>query len=71
MARRAKTARMLHLERLRGRPIEDDLRGLYVGENRTQQEIADLYGINIATVNRWLERFGIPSRAWAHVGSAA
>jgi transposase len=64
---RSKTARMERLERLRGRPIEDDLRLLYVTENRTQQEIADLYGINIATVNRWLERFAIPSRTWAHV----
>lgn len=60
---RSKSRLMLDVERRRQRPIEDDLRDLT--RNHSQREIARLYGVNIATVNHWLLRFGIPSRRWA------
>lgn len=45
-----------------GRPIEDVLRGWYVDDGHTQQEIAQRLGVDIATVSRWMRLLGIESR---------
>lgn len=50
--------------------IESDLREQYVEKQKTQQEIADEWGVGRNTVYRWLKRHGIERREWTGTGSA-
>ena len=34
----------------------------YHVKNMTQQEIADLFGVTVMTINQWLKKLGIPTR---------
>ena len=54
-----KTLSQKLVERSTGRDIEALLRDLYIHKRHSQQEIGDSLGINRATVQQWLEQFGI------------
>jgi hypothetical protein len=43
------------------RPYKDpeNLRGLYLGEDFTQGEIAEFYEVDQATISRWFSKFDI------------
>jgi hypothetical protein len=43
--------------------IEDDLREEYVEKEKSQQEIADDWGCSRSTIQRWMNRHGIPRRS--------
>lgn len=46
------------------------LRRKYIDERLSQQAIADLCGVSLATIQNWMEKFGIASRSFseAHKG---
>jgi transposase len=59
---RVKSAGMQLVEQRFDRPIDDLLRELYDDEGLTQDQIADRIGVDVTTVRRWMERFGIRTR---------
>lgn len=60
---RSMTTAMLVVERRRGRDLREDMLALFAA-GETQTSVARLYGLDPSTVNRWMERLGIPSRRW-------
>lgn len=65
MARIRKTALMRQVEVRFGEPIDLLLRRLYVRENRTMREVAQMLGVKSdSTVWLWLLKFDIPTRQW-------
>lgn len=56
---RTKTRGQQVIEQQIGEPIDVALRRLYVAEKRDQHEIAALWGLDRATVSRWLRDFNI------------
>lgn len=40
------------------RPTGQDLYDLYLEQGKTQQEIAELYGVTESSVQRWIKRMG-------------
>jgi hypothetical protein len=61
---RRKTQAMLAVEAKYGRPIDDVLKHLYVGEGRSMAGIGWLLGVSPSTIWFWMLKFGIPSRRW-------
>lgn len=59
---RTKTRSQQYLEYRIGEAIEQALHRLYVIEGKQQDEIAAEWGIDRATVSRWMTQFGIPTR---------
>lgn len=59
---RVKSAGMQVVEDRFGKPIEQLLRELYDAEGLTQDQIATRIGMDVTTVRRWMDRFGIESR---------
>lgn len=49
----------------------DTMRGLYVDEGLTMNEIADKLDCGVATVSRWIDKHGIESRSRAEVNARA
>lgn len=56
------------------RPTGQELYELYLEQRKTQQEIADLYGVRTCSVVRWVRRYGLqkwktPERKkdWAYI----
>lgn len=43
-------------------PSADELKSLYIDKEMGRQEIAEIYGVHPATVNRWIKKFGIQAR---------
>ena len=61
---RPKTPAMREVEHRRGREMREDLLALLeMGES--QEAIGRLYRVDASTINRWMERLGVPSRRWA------
>lgn len=56
---RTKTRGQQLMEQQIGEPIEVALQRLYVKEKRDQREIAEMWGLDRATVSRWLRDFNI------------
>ncbi len=54
--------RVQELERQYGMPFGDLLREHYIAREMTLQECADLFGLSASTIQRHLERLGIPRR---------
>lgn len=54
-----KTPLMKMVQKINGRPIEDLLRELYVAKRHTDQEIAEAWGVERATIQQWRAQFGI------------
>lgn len=55
-----KTALQKMVQKVNGeRPIEELLRDLYVMRRHTDQEIADAWGVERATVQQWRTQFGV------------
>lgn len=59
---RTKSRAQQFMESRIGEPIESALYRLYIAEGKTQDEIAGAWGVDRATVSRWMRDFGIPSR---------
>ena len=59
---RIKSRAMQIVERRLGEPVEPALHRLYVAEGRTQEEIAEVFGVSVRTIKRWMADFGIPTR---------
>ena len=57
-----RTRAQQRLELRIGEPLAEALRRLYVDEGRNQDEIAAGWGIDRATVSRWMAQFGIETR---------
>lgn len=57
-----KTKGMQLVEHAIGEPIEIALHRLYVTEGLDQQAIAERWGLDRATVSRWMRDFRIPTR---------
>jgi len=57
-----KTKGMQLVEHRIGEPIEQALRRKYLAEGLDQQRIADEWGLDRATVSRWMRDFQIPTR---------
>ena len=49
--------------------IGSDLREQYVEKRKTQQEIADEWGVGRNTIHRWLKKHGIDRRNWTGTGA--
>jgi len=56
---------MRRLETRLGIDLGVFLRDRYVGQGRTQQQIADELKVDVATVSRWMTRLGIETRLFA------
>lgn len=54
-----RTREMQLVEARFGRPIEEILRELRIGEDLTVEEVGKRLGITKGAASRWLERFGI------------
>lgn len=59
---RNKSKRILEVEQNKGVEIEEELRKLYVDENKSTEEIAKCLSISYVTAFRWLQLAGIYSR---------
>lgn len=59
---RTKSRAQQLVERRIGEPIEQALHRLYHVEGQRQEDIAAEWGIDRATVSRWMGDFGIPTR---------
>lgn len=59
---RTKSRAQQLIERRIGEPIEQALHRLYVVEQQQQDEIAVGWGIDRATVSRWMTQFDIETR---------
>jgi transposase-like protein len=57
-----KTKSMQLLQARRGKPLEEDLRQMYVVEGRTLAEIGAELGVGVSTLSRWLSQLGIEAR---------
>lgn len=44
------------------RPIRDLLEDLYVHRGLTQYQVAKVLNVNVGTVCRWMQKYGIPAR---------
>lgn len=53
---------MQQVEARFNRPIDELLRELYDTDGLTQDQIADHIGMDVTTVRRWMDRFGIQTR---------
>lgn len=56
------------------RPTGQELYELYLEQRKTQQEIADLYGVRTCSVVRWVRRYGLQkwktperNKDWAYI----
>jgi len=49
--------------------VESDLRQEYVEKEKSQQEIADEWGVGRNTIYRWLKKHGIDRRDWTGTGA--
>lgn len=56
---------MRRLEGRLGIDLHERIRERYVVEGKTQQQIADELGVDVATVSRWMARLGIETRLFA------
>lgn len=59
---RTKSPAQQLMEQRLGEPVEVALYRLYIEERKSQDAIAALWGMDRATVSRWMRDFGIPSR---------
>lgn len=50
------------MEQRIGQPLDQALYRLYIIEGQTQDQIAWAWGLNRATVSRWMRDFGISTR---------
>ena len=57
-----KSKRILRVEQTKGVEIEEELRRLFVDENKSTEEIANYLSISYVSAFRWLQRAGIYSR---------
>jgi len=57
-----KTSKMLEIEQLNGKEIEEIVRQLYVDENKTLNEICTELSISLITAMKWLNLAGVYSR---------
>lgn len=57
-----KTAGMQQVEARFGKPIDALLSELYADQGLTQDQIAEHIAVDVTTVRRWMERFGIVTR---------
>jgi len=55
---------MREVEARFGDSIENVIREFYISKNKTLEELADLFGVNISTVWLWMLKLGIPTRQW-------
>lgn len=44
------------------RPLREVLYELYVEQGMTQTKMAELLRVDVSTVSRWLQKYGIPAR---------
>lgn len=59
---RTKSRAQQAMEQRIGEPLDQAFHRLYVVEGRTQEQIAEAWGLDRATVSRWMRDFGIESR---------
>lgn len=59
---RTKSRAQQAMEQRVGQPIDQALYRLYVIEGQTQDQIAAAWGLDRATVSRWMRDFGIATR---------
>ena len=59
-----KTKKMREVEARFGDSIENVIREFYISKNKTLEELAGLFGVNISTVWLWMLKLGIPTRQW-------
>lgn len=57
------------LELVKRYKVESDLRQEYVEKERSQQEIADEWGVGRNTIHRWLKKHDIDRREWTGTGA--
>lgn len=57
-----KTIAMKYIELLHDRKLEDILYDLYIEEEKSIREIAEILGVHYHTVNSWLDKIGIKTR---------
>jgi len=48
-----------------GRPIAGILTELYILQDLSEAQVAEIFGVNQTTVHDWLVKSGIPRRKWA------